>query len=672
MIDFKKALEYKSKLKKSLANQNFQEIEKLIKEYESLNPKDIELYTIKANLHFMKGDYLSAESELLKAYEKFEFNFDINYNLAVVYLYKKEPRKTCYYFLKCILCNPDSSESILKELENLLTNGLISMKDFNNARGDIAPIENNLNKQFPLKDSDSTYVGNFLCKDNYKQYMSGYYDYYFPERDGKFVEFPLYEKHSFKSEMLPSKELKNISFTVDKKTLMPIMILNTDSIINLNINNEEFKLKNLLPKRFYYYPVEKDTSINLDCSDNFILGDLIPLEYDKNKPRLVLNIFIDGLSQKFLEKNNLEEVMPNTYKFFKEGTICENCYVGGDWTYVSLASFFTGLYTNEHMVFHPDYGTDRLWGKELFTEILNNEGYFTAKIDGDWRSTPTSGYIKGIDRYLYQPSLIGMHCDEVVLETIEHLETFKDKNNFVWICLPDLHDIADEFEGRISTQVHNNIESRIFDKTTETSVRKGYDIKKIHRYKNQLKRIDTYLGLLLNYIKDNYSDDEFLVSLVSDHGQGFLIESQDFLDEERVKVPMMFRGLNVPKGTCSELTQSMDLFTIIFNSIGIKDFDKKQTNLPAYFKGDNSRKYTFSESIFPKSPYRATVTDLNHKFLFETKENCNADGRFKANDYTFKLINKITNKDETSQYKEKVEEFLEIIFEKIQEFIIIE
>ena len=104
-----------------------------------------------------------------------------------------------------------------------------------------------------------------------------------------------------------------------------------------------------------------------------------------------------------------------------------------------------------------------------------------------------------------------MHTDEVINETIEHLEAFKEKNNFVWMCLPDLHDIADEFENRISVQVNNPIETRIFEKTSETSVRKTYDEKKVFKYGTQLKRIDRYLGLLFNYIKDNYKEDEYIV-----------------------------------------------------------------------------------------------------------------------------------------------------------------
>jgi arylsulfatase A-like enzyme len=673
-MNFEELAQYKSKIKDTLEKGLLEKSEELISEYETIYPYDVELYTIKSTLYFMKGDLNSAENELLKIYDKFEFNVDINYNLAMIYLYKHIYEKAVYYFHKCLLTESDLGDMITAELEKLLYDRLISTANFKSIQQKITNMQSNYNRVFPIKDSTSTYIGKFLFEKNNQGYITGYYDYYFPERDGILSVIPenqLFLRSLFKVEILPAKRIKNISINISKNTIIPLMTLNPNQEVTVNLDNSEYNLKNLLPNRFYYYPANKDSTIAVNCEDEFILGDLIQLDYDKTKPRLILSIFIDGLSQKFIEENNLKELMPNIYKFFKKGTICNNCYVTGEWTYVSLASFFTGLYTTEHMSFNPDYDTDSICNKELFHQILHNDGYFTAKIDGDWRSTPSSGYVKGFDRYLYQPSIRGMHCDDIIMETIEHLEAFKEKNNFVWICIPDLHDVADEFETKLSTQVNNNIPSRVFNKTLQTSVRKEYDTKKIHRYQSQLKRIDTYLGLLLNYINENYTDDEIVVNLISDHGQGYLVKSDDFLDEERMKVPMMFRGRNIPQGTCSELIQGLDLFPIILNSANITDFDKKQGNIPTYFGGTKKREYTYSESIFPKSPYRAVLNDLTHKFFFTTKENCGIDGRFKAVEYEYRLINKQNSQDETAIYKETVEKYLDIVFEHIKHHVII-
>lgn len=92
-----------------------------------------------------------------------------------------------------------------------------------------------------------------------------------------------------------------------------------------------------------------------------------------------MNIFIDGLSQKFIEKNKLEEIMPNTYKYFLDGAINNNCYSSGEWTYVSLASHFTGLSTVNHMVFHPNINTDNIKNMIYIQRYLKKMGIILLK-----------------------------------------------------------------------------------------------------------------------------------------------------------------------------------------------------------------------------------------------------------------------------------------------------
>ncbi len=58
---------------------------------------------------------------------------------------------------------------------------------------------------------------------------------------------------------------------------------------------------------------------------------------------MVLTIFINGLSYDFLEEQGLENIMPNTYKFFNKGTICKKCYTTGECTPPSVASICIGL-----------------------------------------------------------------------------------------------------------------------------------------------------------------------------------------------------------------------------------------------------------------------------------------------------------------------------------------
>lgn len=659
----------KKNVKKNIEEGNIEQARIDLGEYEKINPKDMEVHCMKSIIEFLSGNYNRAEEILTNIYNKYEFNFDINYNLGVINVYQNDYKVAIKYLIKALFIDSSKSD-IVQEMIYNIPEECLSEEDLEIEKEKMLAYFSNYKKVFPRINKTESYIGKKI-EVGEKSYYCGMYDYYFPERDGILFEYENSAMNLLKTETLQGKEERSLEFKVKNKAILPIMKLSLEDII-LSINKKEFNLNKNLPNRFYYYPLEENDVVTIKSEDKFVVGDLISKKIDSNKPKLILNIFIDGLSQKFLKDNDIKECMPNTYSFFKEGTICSNTYVSGEWTYVSMASFFTGKYTKNHRVFHPKYDCENLFKEELYTEILNKNGYFCSKIDGDWRSTPSYGYVKGLDRFLYQSSIRGMHCDDVIIESIEHLEAFKEKNNFLWICIPDLHDIADELETRISTQVRNHVSDRNFMMRHETSVRKGYNEGKINRYRVQAKRIDTYLGMLYNYLKENYKDNEFVVSLFADHGQGYLVDSDNFLDDGRTNTAMMFRGRNIPKGQCDELIQGLDLFPIIFKSIGLSDVDIKDGKIPMYFDGECNREYTITESVFPESPYRVAINDLEHKFFFETVELCTDDGRVKMQSFESKLINKKTDKDETSIYKDKVEKYTNVCIEHIKEFIIIE
>ncbi|NFO11838.1 sulfatase [Clostridium botulinum] len=669
MIDINNLRRLKNCISELIENEKLEEAMLKVVEYESMYPHDLDIYTIKATMLFYNKKYNEAENVLMNIYHKYEYNADVNYNLGIIYYFKKEYIKALEYFFKVNFIDIDKMEYLNEFMEDALSN--VSEEEINKLKDKVTFYFNNMQRMFPCDGSGNFEFGKSIFKNKDQEYYCGIYDYYYLERDNIFLENDSRLKNIIKTEVIPADVLSNFKFKLEEDTIIPLMVKKHYQDIEININNKSNNLKNLLKDRFYYYKFNKGDTVRIKSNDDFVLGKKIEENKSGKLPSLVLNIFIDGLSQKFIEENNLKSFMPNTYKFFKEGTICNNTYVTGEWTYVSLASFFTGKTTVNHRVFHPNFDTNNIVRTELYSEIFQKKGYFTAKIDGDWRSNPSMGYLKGIDRYLYQPSVRGMHCDEVIMETIEHLETFKKNDNFLWVCIPDLHDIADEYETRISTQVKSSIDCRAFEKSEGTSVRKKMDDRKKERFGIQLKRIDTYLSLLFNYINENYKQDDFVISLVADHGQGYLVNSDEFLDEERIKVPMMLRGKNIPIGKCDEFIAALDLFPIILNSINIDDYSKKDGYIPKYFGGETGREYVYSETIFPGSPYQATINDRDYKFFFKSIKNCTKDGRIELDDYKVSLIRKSTGQDESEKELDKVSEYINKVFNHIREYMII-
>ena len=668
------------KLKK-IINDKFEkgeleDLEQIVHNYSSLFPYDIDSYCMRASLYYCQGDYDEAEREIEKVINKFQFNFDLNYNLALISFAKGDYEKSLIYYCRSyyLSSNEELSNSIMKSIDTFHNGKLIESNKIVSSIKFQRSIFETPYTFFPRKGEDETYVGDMIFNKNEKEgYFVALYDYYAAQRDNIELEKIKGLNYFYKVECLFSKKVKNEILEINEKHIIPICIKENESNTFMTINEKSFDLSNNMLNRFYYYPVENGT-FKINSNKEVILGNPIVVKKDSNKKNLVLNIFVDGLSQKFLEEKGIENLMPNTYSYFKEGTICNNVYVTGEWTYVNMASFFTGDYTANHGMFHPTFNTTLTNEKSTLAEIFKNNGYFTAKIDGDWRSVPTYGYIRGVDRFVYQPNIRGMNAEEVITETIEHLEAFKDLNKFLWICLSELHDIADEYEGRLIAQINNDIENRVFtSKDNATSVRKTFDEKKIGRYESQLKRLDIYLGILFNYLEKNFKDEEIFISLMSDHGQGFFIpEEKDFLSEHRSKVPFMFRGNNIKKGNCDELIEGVDLFNILLKGANIEVDNSRNAKLPMYFGGVKEREYTYTESIFPQSTYKSTINDKTYEFIFETEGLVEKDGRFKVGDYKYKLLNKCSGKEECKEeHSDLCTRYLQVVFEHIKEHIII-
>lgn len=667
MIDLLQLRNRKQIINREIENGNIEEAEILILEYEKMYKYDLDIKILKAIIYFYQNKYKEAEIILRKLYDKFEYNYEVNCNLGIILLKQKSYEESIYYLLKSSIIDQErwKKEEIFRwivEIPNEIYN-----KVKNNTTKILQSEFNSSQKLF----FGWNHVGRKIDFGYKNKYYIGVDDKYIPERDGIFLEENEIFKMCYKIEMIRAEEVEKKIIKAEEKLVVPLMINESFQNINIKVNEKDNIMKNLIKNRYYYYTFNKGDEIVIDSERLFIVGDEVTVKKDKNKPSLVLNIFIDGFSQKFLRENGMKNIAPNIYEFFSQGTICDNFYVNGDWTYTSLASIFTGKSTANHRIYHPSLSTHNLKCQEIYSEVFKKQGYFTAMINGDWRSNPSIGYIKGIDRYLYQPAVRGMKVDDVLTETIEHLMAFKDLNNFVWIGIPDLHDIVDEFQTGISNRIATSIEGNTIEQTKEKTVSKSMSKSKIERYKNEITRIDTYLGLLFSYINKNYDNDDIVVSLFTDHGQSFIDNGKRYLDERRSNGVFMIRGRNIKQQQTDELISGVDLFPIELNACGISNYDIKEGNIPKCFGGKSQREFVYTETIYPDKFYEAVINNKTHKFFFNSKELCTLDGRVKLDEYDSILINKSTEKDETDMYPNEVKKYTDEVFNHIKEMIII-
>ena len=412
----------------------------------------------------------------------------------------------------------------------------------------------------------------------------------------------------FEAEILVGEYTKRKKLYIKDESLLPISIPNrqTDEglgSIDIIMNGKKINLKKLKFNSFHYLPIKNRTEIEIQNDENIIIANPIStIQKNKNKKKLVMSIFIDGLSSVVFEKFDFKTLMPNTSQFFKKGTIFKNGFSNAEWTNPSLPTLFSGLYVKNHKLYHPNDDEEIGKNYKIISEIFQENGYLTTQICSNHRKSPLYKYVKGFDRTIYKRNF---NCDLIVSRAIEHLETFKNRDNYMWLSFFELHHFLNGIPGLL-TQFLNEIEFHNYDKGDKKSVFESYDEKRVKWYINELKRLDLYLGILFDYIQKNYQDNEIIVSIVSDHGQAYLGTQKELLSRQKLQVPMMFKGIDY--GIQEEFIQNIDYLPTLLKLAGIESDLKIDGQIPEIL-GGKKREYVFAESIYPNRKYECVIYD---------------------------------------------------------------
>lgn len=438
-----------------------------------------------------------------------------------------------------------------------------------------------------------------------------------------------------------SEEANIIKINAQQECFLPI-IMRTRGELLFQTEQERVNVSYTSPLQFVNYRIPQGETIVSSPEDMFRVGEVIPITHSKKRKRLVLNIFIDGLSQTVLD-DNMEMLMPFTYRFFKKGMICTNAHTAGDWTFPSIASTLTGQTMVKHKMLHSKLLRKIDINTPILYEYFNNAGYNTSKIGGNWRIAPNYGYARGMNRVRYQHMYEGFSAEKVVSEVEEQIHSMRETDQFIWMELGELHLIADEI-NTAPIQSEFIVGENVATKAKINSVKQEYDETKKKYYLKQIERLDRTLGGLYQYIEEQYKDDEILISLFADHGQGFLVQpEEEFLSDARTKIAFMIRGNGI-EGTTDELISACDYTPIMCKLAGIKyDYTNTDANLPEIFGGLHQREFTVTESIHVGDPYQILLNGKDFKFYLKGRENVTSECRVPLEKYDVQLLDKKGN-----------------------------
>lgn len=679
-IKLKKEIEQKFKYGK------LEDVELLLEQYKQVHLKDRDLWFYECILAMMQGRLDDAQKIADRCVEKFPTCCEAYYYQASVYQMRNMIMESLKGYHTTVVLNRYTKylkQEILEDIKvqiadvqkkfEKLFNQYVSENDIEN----ITKVSVFLNRQKSAWGKDENMarsVSNIIVGKEYwvtdddLRYI-GIYRAPLPQ----FIGTDNLSLPRTKAEFLKFKKKGNYNYVkgATDEYLLPVASAEANNIHTFKSENKEYKVKQLFPQHFNYYRVKN--GIQIESMKQAYYGYPIPLEHKQGRRKLVLSFFVDGLAQEVINGDDFEKLMPNTYKFFSKGTICTQAHSCSEWTYPSLATCVSGLDTLHHMMFHDKLDGELPKNSPTLIEYFKGKGYYTSKMDGEWRSIPSYGYARGLDQYVYQHQSMGARAEQEIMDVIEHLETFKETDQYLWMAVGDLHDVADGLDLSDAVQKNLTLEERELDELGVTSVKQNYSAKKTAMYKKTIQYFDMLFGFLYTYIENNYTDDEILISLFADHGQGYLIPTgKPFLSKERTKVAFMFRGANVKQQVTDEIISTADYLPIMCRLADIQyDAASIDGKLPKAFGGLEEREYTITESLHPKDVYRAVANARDYEIYFENSEKTDEEGRFLLGDYkVFGFYKDAENTPITDA--ELLKRYENIFLERIAEHIIYE
>ncbi len=421
-----------------------------------------------------------------------------------------------------------------------------------------------------------------------------------------------------------------------------------------------------------YHYINMDQPGKLSSDQDFVASKPIRTKGIPGKRRLILTIFMDALSQRYLTDTNFA-YMPHTREFFGKGTIFKNCYATGEWTHPSVASLNTGLYTTHHHITYRSSAYQYPPQSKTISEIFNENGYFTAYISGSVGVSPYLGGLRGFDRAIHK-SALGFPDEHLIADALDHLDAFPEANKFVHLGLCDVHrSMEDTTEQALSVAMPQQTLLGFRDAMAKTnhdekSVWMRYAESHIPKYQAALRNFDRQIKAVYDYITEHYDEDEYLVCLYSDHGTPALNHEEYLLKKMQTNSVLMLRGGGVPAQISEEYINHFDYIPILAKLANIPfDFSGHDCVLPRAF-GGSGRDFVYTESIYHGQSYKAAVRTEEFECQFETVGFTDNDGLIDlSTGFTMKILSMQTG--EEIQDRELVEDFEAIVFDHIKENI---
>ena len=379
---------------------------------------------------------------------------------------------------------------------------------------------------------------------------------------------------------------------------------------------------------FSHFRLSETTRLSPMNDAPYAVGTPIRLGHSPMRRKLVLNLLVDGLPWNMV-CTRFPECMPNIARFFTRGVIFDQHFSTSECTYPALPVIETGRYPHHTQVFNERDSHELPLSFKTLSECMSNLGYYAAAPMAT-SDNIYCGAMRGYDMLNIASWLLP--SAEMVDRAIMQIEAFHETDQFLYLHTTDVHPWnAKGFKFHPAVETQLPLAHRLFELDEHVASVRLPDLRIYQeQFWQSLRHADRNIGTLLSYIEEHFNEDEYIVTLYSDHGSSvFSAPANDVIDvigENSTRAVWMMRGAGIPEGIVAhELTSIADIYPTLGRLAGFPVAADIDGNLPAVF-GGKERDAAVSMSIFPGQTFKLAVRTHNHALRLETQEVVDEDG----------------------------------------------
>ena len=290
----------------------------------------------------------------------------------------------------------------------------------------------------------------------------------------------------------------------------------------------------------------------------------------EEKPN-ILFIIIDDLGQQCGSYGDEIARTPNIDGLASQGVLFENAYVTTSICSPSRASMFTGLYPHQHgCLGMGQWGYRVLRGAPLLPNLLKEQGYRTGLIGKDHMPSQVPWQWDYQERPGPPGRLGTRHASGFAEKTRDFFQQLEDQPFFLSVNFVDPH--TPHFSERIGglpEELYNpeDVRPLPFMGDWDTPALREW----IAGYYNNVSRVDTGVGLVMDELEKSGLGENTLVILVGDHGPGFH-RAKLSTYETGLRIPFIVRwpGHSPPGLRRKELVSTIDMLPTALSAAGAR------------------------------------------------------------------------------------------------------